>query len=210
MLSIGRDNSETLPAETAARVSNAGWQRVVFSAGNRLGRLRSRLRILWLRMLGMIIGSGVSLGRVRVNWPSQVSIGDQTSILDGVIFDYCHGKPMPGPSIVIGKRTYVGRGVEFNLSKGITVGGDCLIAAGVRFIDHDHGLELGQQMREQAGPEAAITLGDDVWIGANAIILKGVSVGSGAVIAAGAVVTKSVAAHEIWAGVPAKKVGARG
>lgn len=204
-----RENPETLPEETAASVSNAGWQRVVFAASNRLGRLRSRVRVVWLGVLGMRIGSGVSLGRVQANWPSQVSIGDETSILDGVVFDYCHDRPMPGPSIVVGERNYVGRGAEFNITKGISVGNDCLIAAGVRFIDHDHGVVPGKLIREQDGPEAAITVGCDVWIGANAIVLKGVQIGEGAVLAAGAVLTKCVPAYEIWGGIPAKRVGFR-
>lgn len=162
-----------------------------------------------LRFLGMRIARGVCLGRVRANWPAQVSLGDETLILDGVVFDYCHGKPMTAPSIVLGRRNYIGRGVEFNIRQGIRIGNDCLIAAGVRFIDHDHGLALDRPIREQDGPEATITLGDDVWVGANAIILKGVSIGSGAVIAAGAVVTKTVEFQEIWAGVPARCVGVR-
>ncbi|MDP2228898.1 MAG: DapH/DapD/GlmU-related protein, partial [Moraxellaceae bacterium] len=55
----------------------------------------------------------------------------------------------------------------------------------------------------------AVTIQDDVWIGARAIILPGVLIGQGAVIAAGAVVTKSVPAYGVYAGVPAKAIGER-
>jgi len=51
-----------------------------------------------------------------------------------------------------------------------------------------------------------VTIGNDVWIGLNAIIMSGVTVGDGAVIAAGAVVTKDVASYEIVGGVPAKHI----
>ena len=63
--------------------------------------------------------------------------------------------------------------------------------------------------RQTTGGEQAITIEEDVWIGTEAVILKGVTIGRGAIIAAGSVVTKSVGAFEIWGGVPAKKVRMR-
>ena len=72
------------------------------------------------------------------------------------------------------------------------IGNDSLIGLGTKFIDHDHGIQLGQLMRQQSGPEAAIVIGADVWIGDNVVILKGVSMGDGAIVAVGAIVTKSV------------------
>ena len=57
--------------------------------------------------------------------------------------------------------------------------------------------------------EQDLEIGNDVWIGANASLMRGIIVGNGAVIGAGAVVTHSVPAYEIWAGVPAKKIGQR-
>ena len=52
-------------------------------------------------------------------------------------------------------------------------------------------------------------IGDDVWIGAGAAVLPGSRVGTGAVIGANSVVTTEIPAHEIWAGVPARKIGER-
>lgn len=49
-------------------------------------------------------------------------------------------------------------------------------------------------------------IGKNVWIGANAVILRGVSIGEGAIVAAGAVVNHDIPSHEIWGGVPAKKI----
>ena len=116
---------------------------------------------------------------------------------------------MPGPNIMIGSNCFVGHGVEFNIRKYVRIGNDCLIAAGVRFIDHDHGISLDALIREQEGPESPIEVGNDVWIGVNAVILKGVVVGKGAVIGAGAVVNRSIPESEIWGGVPAKPLGRR-
>ena len=64
-------------------------------------------------------------------------------------------------------------------------------------------------MGPQQGIEKAISIGNDVWLGCNVIVLKGVEIGDGAIIGAGAVVTKSILPNEIWAGVPAKKIGER-
>ena len=64
-------------------------------------------------------------------------------------------------------------------------------------------------MIQQPTAKGAIKIADDVWLGANVIVLKGVTIGRGAIVGAGAVVTKSIPEYEIWAGVPAKKLGVR-
>lgn len=65
-------------------------------------------------------------------------------------------------------------------------------------------------IRKQPTISAPIRIGQDVWIGANAIVLAGVTIGDGAVVGAGAVVTKDVAPDTIVAGVPAKQIKVRG
>ena len=186
----------------------ANLQRLAFAVRHRW-RPRASLRLWLFRRLGMQVGGGSAIGRVVVGWPNQVRVGVGTQVLDGVAFDYCHGVWRPGPAITVGDRCYVGRGVDFNCRERIAVGNDCLIAAGCRLIDHDHGMAVGEPMRAQVGPEGAITVEDDVWLGANVVVLKGVTIGRGAVVAAGAVVTRSVPAYEIWGGVPAKRLGGR-
>ena len=64
-------------------------------------------------------------------------------------------------------------------------------------------------MNKQLGIEKGIIINEDVWIGANAIILKGVEINKGAIIAAGSVVTNSIPSYEIWGGVPARKISER-
>ena len=110
---------------------------------------------------------------------------------------------------MIGDRVFVGRGCEFNISNEIRIGNDCLIASGCKFVDHDHGIQIGLPMNRQQGPEGPICIEDDAWLGCNVIVLKSVRIGRGAVIAAGAVVTKPVPEYEIWAGIPARKIGER-
>jgi acetyltransferase-like isoleucine patch superfamily enzyme len=65
-------------------------------------------------------------------------------------------------------------------------------------------------MRIQPCTQSPITIGDDVWIGANAIILQGTSIGVGAIVAAGAVVRSEVAPYDIVGGVPARVLKNRG
>jgi acetyltransferase-like isoleucine patch superfamily enzyme len=60
-------------------------------------------------------------------------------------------------------------------------------------------------MHGQPAPKEEIILEEDVWLGCNVVVLKGCTIGKGAVVAAVAVVTKSIPAYEIWTGVPAKK-----
>jgi acetyltransferase-like isoleucine patch superfamily enzyme len=67
----------------------------------------------------------------------------------------------------------------------------------------------GPIVKQTAGPEEPVTLDTDVWIGANAVLLKGVTIGKGAIVAAGAVVRNSIPSYEIWGGVPARKLGER-
>ena len=179
-------------------------------------RIRERIETLLLGSIrrahwsvrGMRIGKGTNLPKLYVSWPHQVQIGNSCRLERGIQFKF-DGIWNPGPSIVIGHRTFIGGNCEFNIRRRIAIGSDCLIAAGTRFIDHDHGTGPESPIRLQRSHEAEIVVEDDVWIGANTIILRGVHIGSGAIVAAGAVVTKSVASRTIVGGVPARVIGQR-
>lgn len=96
-------------------------------------------------------------------------------------------------------------GATIDCSNSIEIGEYCAIAQGAIIKDSDeHAIvdELGNK-NEYTQP---IIIGNKVWIGTNAIILKGVTIGDGAIVAAGAVVTKDVPAHALVAGVPAKVI----
>ena len=171
--------------------------------------VRPLLRRLWWQMQGARFGSGTSVPRLVATWPHQVSVGERCILEEGIFFKY-DGYWQPGPSIVIGDRVFLGRECEFNIRKRIEIGSDSLIASGCKFIDHDHEMTVGTgPMRGLACPEAVIVLEEDVWLGVNVVVLKGVTVGRGAVVGAGAVITKSIPPYEIWAGIPARKIGER-
>jgi Acetyltransferase (isoleucine patch superfamily) len=166
------------------------------------------LRTIKLRLSGMKIGKHTSLSPCFVTWPHQISIGENCLIEHGVYFHY-DGIYSAGTSICIGNNVFIGNYTEFNITDKISVGDNCLIASGCKFIDHTHGFKYGQLTNLQVSSEKAIFIEEDVWLGCNVVVLKGVTIGKGAVVGASSLVNKSIPPYEIWGGVPAKKIGVR-
>jgi acetyltransferase-like isoleucine patch superfamily enzyme len=184
-------------------------QKLVFSFKYKyISAIESFFRLTYFRAIGMQVGKHTQLPKIFVTWPHQVRIGGHCLLEHSIYFKY-DGWWEPGPSIIIGNAVFIGSSCEFNIAQKITIGNNCLIASGSRFIDHDHGIAKAELMRLQNTTRSEILIEEDVWIGCNCIVLKGVHIGTGAIIAAGAVVTKSIPSYEIWAGVPAKKIGER-
>lgn len=180
--------------------------KALFRIRERVGTLLVRpVRRAFWSLQGMRIGKGTSFSFLHVTWPHQVRVGRNCRIEHDVYFHF-DGIYCPGPSIIIGDDCFIGSGCEFNISSGIEVGNKVLIASGCRFVDHNHGIAPGLPMGDQQGTAARISVEDNAWIGANVVILEGVSIGTGAVIAAGAVVTRPVPANAIMGGVPAKVI----
>lgn len=171
-------------------------------------RLTSFIRKGFYSFQGMKIGKGTNLTAIEVTWPHQVSIGINCKLEKNIQFKF-DGIWKKGPSIIIQDNVFVGTNVEFNIRQSIQIKANCLIASGVKFIDHDHGYGKENLIIKQTGVELGITINEDVWIGANSIILKGVTINKGAIIAAGSVLNKSVPSYEIWGGIPAKKISER-
>ena len=91
----------------------------------------------------------------------------------------------------------------------ITIGNNVLFGPGTSVISSNHGVEAGELIRNQPGRDAPISIGDDVWLGANVVVTAGVCIGNGAVVGAGAVVTRDLPPMSISAGVPARVIGYR-
>ncbi len=108
-----------------------------------------------------------------------------------------------GKNITLGKRVFINAGCCFQDQGGIFIGDDCLIGHQIVFATLNH--DLAPARRKNMFP-APIHIGKNVWIGAHATILAGVTVGDNAVVAAGAVVSKDVPANTVVAGVPAKVI----
>jgi maltose O-acetyltransferase len=103
--------------------------------------------------------------------------------------------------IQLGSFVDIGENVILRGGGGITIGSNVLIAAGAAITSVGHPIQPPRWGLTIAKP---IVIGNEVWIGINAVILPGVTVGEGAIIAAGAVVTRDVLPFSVVAGVPAR------
>lgn len=106
-----------------------------------------------------------------------------------------------GKNITVGENVFINACCHFQDHGGVTIGDGCQIGHNVVFATLNH--SLAPEERKYTYP-APIVLGKNVWVGSNAVILQGVSIGDNAVVAAGAVVTKDVAANTIVGGIPAR------
>lgn len=187
------------------------WHKLVFRFKERyFSCLIQPIRRMYWRWQGMLIGSGVSLPPIYVTWPHQVQLGNNCKLERGVFFKF-DGIWQPGPSILICERSFVGGHVEFNIRRKISIGADCLIASGCKFINHDHRYsrrDIPMCIQSDCA-EMPIVLEDNVWLGVNVVVLKGAKIGRGTIVAAGSVVTHSIPSFEIWGGIPARKLSER-
>jgi maltose O-acetyltransferase len=112
--------------------------------------------------------------------------------------------------VFIGKDVFIGPSILMIADKGaeIHIGDKVMFGPRVKVIASDHRFDDPFRPIKDSGYGmlADIRVGNDVWIGAGAIVLKGVHIKDGAVIGAGSVVTKDVGSFEIWAGNPARKI----
>ena len=111
--------------------------------------------------------------------------------------------------ITVGDYVFVGPGCT--VCPGVRIGRYTMLAAGVCIVGGDHNWQDPTRPMQFAGrPRQEPTIiGSDVWIGLNAIISRGVKIGDGAIIGAGAVVTRDIPPREVWVGVPARYIKRR-
>ena len=110
---------------------------------------------------------------------------------------------------VFGKHVYIGRGAE--IPKGVVIDDYAIISKNLTVAGNDHSFRnVGVPIIfSERGNRETTKIGKDVWIGANVFITAGVTVGDYSIIGAGSIVTKSVDAFSVNAGVPSKKIGER-
>ncbi len=140
-----------------------------------------------------------------LRYPRRIHVGDDVVIKRGAELCACND----AASIRIGDRTTIGHYTFIYASAGIHIGADCLIAPFVYLVDSDHVIARGQRINTQGNVTAPIHIEDDVWLATRATILKGVTIGRGAVVAASAVVSSDVPPYAIVGGVPARVIGER-
>lgn len=180
--------------------------RVLENAKNLTRLVFSRVRAIMCRFAGAHIEAKCTFGsRVRLQRPWAVFIGQRTTLEDHVWIKVEDNDAQ----IKIGEFVFLGRGCEIDSTLSVTIGNKTLIAPNVFITDHNHNINRHQLIVDQGCRAKAVEIHDDVWIGAHAVILAGVKIHQGAVIAAGAVVNRNVPAYEVWGGVPARKISVR-
>ncbi|MDX6197676.1 MAG: tetrahydrodipicolinate N-acetyltransferase [Actinomycetota bacterium] len=137
---------------------------------------------------------------IRVRPDASFHVGGRVALQRGVRIVVDSGR------LSIGAGTNVnGLGTKILVAESVTIGSGCTFSWDVQVLDNDfHAMTVGGVRQPSVAP---VVIGDRVWVGTRAVILKGVTIGDGAVVAAGAVVNKDVPPQAVVAGIPAKVVG---
>ncbi len=168
----------------------------------------SLVRILSLNVRGYRIRPSVS-----VDWSADffqstkgaITIGDNTRVGRNTRINAGFSG-----TISIGKTVLVDDGTHIMAQTRIVIGDNVRIAAFAYITDFNHKFAIRNvPIMDQGYSSDPVTIGNDVWIGAHAIILRGVTIGDGAVIGAGSIVTKNVPPYIVVVGNPAKAIGKR-
>lgn len=122
---------------------------------------------------------------------------------------YVHPTSHVQADLKAGPYVFIGR--NCTIAPRVTIDRYTMLASNVAIVGGDHDWTSPGVPIQFSGrpPQLDTTLGADVWLGHGVTVMRGVTIGDGAVVGAGAVVTKDVPAYEIWAGVPAAKIGQR-
>jgi acetyltransferase-like isoleucine patch superfamily enzyme len=185
--------------------------------GWRLGRcggrffLGRRTRVLFPRHLHA--GRGVFLGDdgfVNCYGTRGIVLGDHVRIREGAWIQATSRLEEPGVGLSVGDHTYIGPRCLLGAGGGIQIGRRATFGAGVHLLAENHEFrDPDRAIQAQGVSRAGISVGDDVWMGNNVVVLDGVRIGDGAVIGAAAVVTRDVPDYAIAVGNPARVIGSR-
>jgi lipopolysaccharide O-acetyltransferase len=197
------------PAPSGARFARFDpllpGERIAGGLRRRWRLLESRLRWSW-RFAAF--GQGSILNRPDLlTAPRGIHIGRGVEIRRGARLEaMCLEDGPPGPRIRIGDGTSIHFYFHCGAAERVEIGCRVLIAGRVYVTDHDH--DLGAPGRAPLAADgvyvAPVRIDDDCWLGEGAIVLKGVQLGRGCIVAAGAVVTRSFPPWTLVAGVPAR------
>jgi acetyltransferase-like isoleucine patch superfamily enzyme len=139
--------------------------------------------------------------------PNGITIGDRTFVMHNSILHVFNFRGLPHAGISIGRDCFIGEANVIRGQGGVTIGNDVYTGPLVQIlaVNHVH-TDPNVPIREQGITAQGITIEDDVWLAAGAIVLDGVRIGRGSVIGAGAVVTGDIPPYSIAVGSPARVV----
>jgi acetyltransferase-like isoleucine patch superfamily enzyme len=206
------------------------WQGAVLTLLSPLPTVAASVLRAWAyrTVLGAVgAGSFIEPG-VRLLVPRQIYLGRRVMVGEGCFLDantpqgrielqddvwFSRGSYIVAGAahVRFGPGTYVGHRCLIYGHGGVEIGRDVLLANDVQLICGNHTFDRRDiPIRAQPTEEKPIIVEDDVWLGASSVVLGGVTVGKGAVVGAGAVVTQSLPPYSVARGVPARVVGVRG
>lgn len=192
-------------------------------------RTREGLRLSWYRVRLAALGEGCRIeSGISLQYPGRIRIGDGTGIGRNVTL---RANTHQSPGIEVGKGVSINDAVVINANRGrvtlgdrswlgpfcliygnggVTIGHNVLVAGHSSINTVSHSTDRCDiPVNDQPVVIDPVVIEDDVWIGLNAVILQGVTIGRGTIVGAGAVVNKSIPPWSIAVGVPARVIGRR-
>ncbi|WP_236895957.1 acyltransferase [Clostridium beijerinckii] len=179
--------------------------------GKGIKYLRSLMRIIVLKirysnriefkiknLKSLYIGKGV---KIRISKGNVLSLGNNVYIEDYCSFECING------SIYIGENTFFNTNNKVVSLEKISIGSDCLFGPNIGIFDHDHRYDISDKpIISQGYNTKEINIGNNIWIGCNATITRGVNICDKVIVAANSVVTKNIVNKGVYGGVPAKLI----
>ena len=141
---------------------------------------------------------------------SGVVVGDNFSLGENAVIECTGTLNAVGDSLVVGNNVGINRDCYVAVRGRVKIGNDVIFGPGVKIFSENHNYsDLDKPIRLQGVTKLETSIGNDVWLGANAVVMPGVSIGDGCIVATGAVVTKDVMKYAIVGGIPAEVIKMR-
>lgn len=158
----------------------------------------SKFKFKFRSIKSLYLGKGI---RIKINKENILSLGS-----DVYIEDYCSFECLEG-SIFVGDNTFFNTNNKIVSLKKISIGSNCLFGPNVGIFDHDHNYEQNDvPITFQGYKTKEINIGNNIWIGSNCTITRGINICDKVVVAANSVVTKDIIQKGVYGGVPSKLI----
>lgn len=156
---------------------------------------------------GLTIGDGCQINALSRNG---IELGNNVSLGSGSIIECTGVIRQLGEGLKIGNHVGFAQNCFLEVRGKITIGDDCIFASDVSIAAENHNFDkISQPIRLQGATRKGITIEKNCWIGTKVIILDGVTIGEGSIIAAGAVVNRDIPPYSVAGGIPAKVIKSR-